>query len=228
MPITHRTRKIVGSEPMKNVVIIGANGRSAREIISRLAQQEDVALTLFLRRHHRLDGVATETMTLVEGDAHDRDSLRAALTDQDIVIVALGGEDLDITTAAVVDAAEEVGVRRIVTINAGGIYDELPEPFNTWDYQRAGATRPRNRQSADVVEQSSLEYTILRPVWLTDEAVTDVELTRKGETYKGTETSRASLGKFIADLVADPNSYIGENLGITQPGTDGDTPTAYR
>ncbi|OZE96786.1 NmrA-like family protein [Rhodococcus sp. 15-1154-1] len=213
---------------MKNVVIIGANGRSAREIISRLAQQKDVALTLFLRRPHRLDGIATDTMTLVEGDAHDRDALRTAMIDQDIVIVALGGEDLDTTTAAVVDAAEEAGVRRIVTINAGGIYDELPEPFNTWDYQRAGATRPRNRKSADVVEQSSLAHTILRPVWLTDETVTDVELTRKGEIYKGTETSRASLGKFVADIVTDPNSYVGENLGITQPGTDGDRPTAYR
>lgn len=213
---------------MKNVVIIGANGRSAREVIPRLAEQEDVALTLFLRQPHSLDDTATEGMTLIEGDAHDRDALRAALSGQDIVIVALGGTDLDETTASVVDAAEGKTVHRIIEINAGGIYDELPEPFNSWDFEHAGSTRPVNRRAADVVEQSSLGYTILRPVWLTDKDATEVELTRKGEAYKGTETSHASLGAFIAGLVADTGSYIGENLGITQPGTDGDRPAACR
>jgi nucleoside-diphosphate-sugar epimerase len=210
------------------VVIIGANGRSARELISRLAHQLNVSLTLFLRRSHRLADVATEGMTLIEGDAHDRDALRAALAGQDIVVVALGGRDLDETTAAVVDAAEQARVPRIVTINAGGIYDELPEPFNTWDDAHAGSTRPTNRRAADIVEQSSLSYTILRPVWLTDKDVTEVELTRKGEVYRGTETSRASLGAFVAGIVENPDTFADENLGISQPDTDGDRPAAYR
>ncbi|MDS2171466.1 NAD(P)H-binding protein [Nesterenkonia sp. CL21] len=213
---------------MSNVLIVGANGRSARQIIPRLAKQDDVALTLFLRNPERLSAVAPETATLVAGDAHDRDALRNALAGQHIVIVALGGSDLDETTANVVRAAEETGAGRIITINAGGVYDELPEPFNTWDYEHAGATRPVNLRAAEVVEQSSLHYTILRPVWLTDKDTTEVQLTRKGETYKGTETSRASLGAFIAGLVANPEEYVGENLGITQPGTEGDKPAAYR
>lgn len=213
---------------MKNVIIIGANGRTAREIIPRLKERDDVALTLFLRRPERITDLATEETTLIEGDAHDLEALHAALTGQDIVIVTLGGMDLDATTAAVVAAAEQTGARRIITINAGGIYDELPEPFNSWDRRMVGSTRPVNRRAADVVEQSSLDYTILRPVWLTDEDVTEVELTRKGETYKGTETSRASLGEFIAGIVAQPGTHVAENLGIGQPGTDGDRPAAYR
>lgn len=213
---------------MKNVIVIGANGRSARQVITRLSEQDDVALTLFLRRPERIADIAPEGARLVDGDAHDLEALRSALRGQDAVIVALGGADLDETTANVVRAAEQLSVPRIITINAGGIYDELPEPFNTWDFERAGKTRPINRRAADVVEQSSLEYTILRLVWLTDKDITDVQLSRKGETYRGTETSRASLGVFIAGLVSDPGSYVGENLGITQPGTDGDKPAAYR
>lgn len=213
---------------MKNVIVVGANGRTAREAIVRLTRQADVALTLFLRRPERVADLATEDMTVIAGDAHDREALRAALAGQDFVIVALGGTDLDETTANTVRAAEDAGARRIIAVNAGGIYDELPEPFNTWDAAQVGFTRPANRRAADVVEQSSLDSSILRPVWLTDDDATDIELTRRGETYRGTETSRASLGEFIAGLVAHPESHIGENLGISRPGTDGDRPAAYR
>lgn len=213
---------------MKNVAIIGANGRSAREIIPRLAAQSDVSLTLFLRDQRRLADLATHNMRIVEGDAHDRTTLDAAVAGQDIVIVALGGMDLDQTTANIVRGAEAAGVRRIITINAGGTYNELPEPFNAWDDERAGHTRPVNRMAAEVVEQSSLRYTILRPVWLTNKADTEVHVTLKGETYRGTETSRASLGEFIARIVADLESHVNENLGITQPNTDGDKPAAFR
>lgn len=189
---------------MKNVVIVGANGRSVRQIIPRLVEQVDVDLKLFARRPQRLDDVATESMALVDGDAHDQEAVRAALTGQDIVIVALGDSELARTPATVIRAAEETGVRRIIAINAGGIYDELPEPFNTWDFECAGKTRPRNLRAAKVVEQSSLHHMLLRPVLLTNEGATEVQLTRKGEAYKGTETSRASLGAFIVGLVAVP------------------------
>jgi uncharacterized protein YbjT (DUF2867 family) len=213
---------------MPNVIIIGANGRSARALIPYLVPQDDVTLTLFLRDPQRLADIDTGTATLVDGDAHDRAALAPALIGQDIVVIALGGSDLDETTALIVAAAEGAGVGRIITINAGGIYDELPEPFNSWDDERAGDTRPVNRRAAEAVEQSALQFTILRPVWLTNKSITDVELTQKGETYKGTETSRASLGLFIAGLIAHPETHIGENLGITQPNTDGDKPAAYR
>lgn len=46
--------------------------------------------------------------------------------------------------------------------------------------------------------------------------------------FKGTETSRASLGRFIAEIVENPQLYIGENIGISQPNTDDEKPAAYR
>jgi hypothetical protein len=91
-----------------------------------------------------------------------------------------------------------------------------------------GHVRPINLKAAELVERSSLSYTILRPVWLTDKPTEAFQLTKKGEIYKGTETSRASLGRFVADVVKSPELHINENLGISQPNTDGDRPAAYR
>ena len=76
-----------------------------------------------------------------------------------------------------------MGVKRLIAISAGGIYDELPEPFNSWDKQMVGYTRPTNLRTTEVIEHSPLEYTILRPVWLTDKSIEEVELTQKGEIF---------------------------------------------
>jgi uncharacterized protein YbjT (DUF2867 family) len=214
---------------MKKVTVIGANGLTAQQVILRLINQPDVQLSLFVRQASKLHIVHdNKQIKIFEGDATNMDDLRAAIQEQDIVISTLGGMDLDVKTENIVKVMLEFGVKRLIAISAGGIYDELPEPFNSWDKQMVGYTRPINLRTVEVIENSSLEYTILRPVWLTDKSIEVIELTQKGEVFKGTETSRASLGRFITDIVENPQLHIRENLGISQPDTEGDRPAAYR
>ena len=214
---------------MKKVIVIGANGLTAQQVISRLIKQPNVKLSLFVRQASKLHIVHDDKqINILEGDAINMDDLRAAIQGQDIVISTLGGMDLDVKTENIVKVVRELGVKRLIAISAGGIYDELPEPFNSWDKQVVGYTRPTNLRTAEVIEHSPLEYTILRPVWLTDKSSEEFQLTKKGEVFKGTETSRASLGRFIANIVENPQLHIRENLGISQPNTEGDRPAAYR
>ena len=77
------------------------------------------------------------------------------------------------------------------------------------------------------MEASDLEWTILRPAWLTDADEVDYELTGREETFRGTEVSRKSVAAFIAELAAHPQEHIRENLGLGKPGTDGDKPSWY-
>lgn len=213
---------------MKNVILIGANGSTSKESIPRLLEQEDVKLTLFLRRASRMQDMQSGCVNVVEGDAASLVDLTRTIRGQDIVISTLGGVDLDAKTANIVRAMKEVGARHLIVISAGGIYDELPPAFNAWDKGMVGPYRPINLKAAEVAEQSGLAYTVLRPVWLTDKPAEKFQLTRKGETFKGTETSRASIGRFVAELVKNPQRYANQNLGISQPNTDGDRPAAYR
>lgn len=214
---------------MKKVIVIGANGLTAQQVISRLIKQPNVQLSLFVRQASKLHTVHDDKqINILGGDAINMDDLRAAIQGQDIVISTLGGMDLDVKTENIVKVMRELGVKRLIAISAGGIYDELPEPFNSWDKQVVGYTRPTNLRTAEVIEHSPLEYTILRPVWLTDKSSEEFQLTKKGEVFKGTETSRASLGRFIANIVENPQLHIRENLGISQPNTEADRPAAYR
>ncbi len=83
------------------------------------------------------------------------------------------------------------------------------------------------RAAADLIEASELDYTIIRPAWLTDHDEIDYELTQRDEQFKGTEVSRQSVAAFVTDVATYPDRHSRENLGINKPGTDGDKPAFY-
>lgn len=111
---------------MKKVIVIGANGLTAQQVISRLIKQPNVQLSLFVRQASKLHTVHDDKqINIFEGDAINMDDLRAAIQGQDIVISTLGGMDLDVKTKNIVKVMRELGVKRLIAISAGGIYDEL-------------------------------------------------------------------------------------------------------
>jgi uncharacterized protein YbjT (DUF2867 family) len=78
----------------------------------------------------------------------------------------------------------------LIFVTSLGIYDELPGKFGQWNRREIGPYLPPFRRAADAIEVSGLDYTILRPAWLTDDDEMDYEITEKGEPFKGTEVSR--------------------------------------
>ncbi|MDO4915556.1 SDR family oxidoreductase [Corynebacterium sp.] len=212
---------------MTNVIVLGASGQIARHAIPMIADQAGHGdnLTLFARNASKVD--APDGARVVEGDVLDADTLGAALKGQDIVYANLAG-NLDEQARALVDAMKAAGVARLIFVDALGIYDELPEKFNTWNREAIGdEALTIYRRAADIIEASDLDYTIVRPAWLTNKDETDYELTQRDEQFKGTEVSRKAVAAFIASVVADPAAHSRANVGIDKPGTDGDKPAWY-
>lgn len=79
-----------------------------------------------------------------------------------------------------------------------------------------------------MIEDSGLDYTIIRPAWLTDQEEVDYELTKKGEVFKGTEVSRKSIADLVTKIIDTPDSFVDDSLGVNKPNTDGDKPAWYR
>jgi uncharacterized protein YbjT (DUF2867 family) len=109
-------------------------------------------------------------------------------------------------TNNIVKAMQESGVQRIIAISSIGIYNtpmqSVVQPY---------------RKSADVIEASGLDYTILRPDWFTNGNEVSYQLTPKGQPERGTAISRKSIASFIGELVDKPGTYVGENLNIAKP-----------
>ncbi len=211
----------------RQVLILGAGGQIARWVIQALANDEAIQQTLFLRHARKLHGKAPANARVMEGDVLDKAVLADAMAGQDLVYANLTGDDLDRQAKAVVAAMQTAGVKRLVFVTSLGIYDELPGKFQKWNKKMIGEELKPFRRAADAIEASGLDYTILRPAWLTDEDEVDYETTVKGETFKGTEVSRRSVADLIAKIVAKPSLHLKANLGIDKPGTDGDKPSFY-
>ena len=142
----------------------------------------------------------------------------------------LTGEDLYAQTKSVIAAMKTEGVKRLIFILSLGIYDEIPGAFGEWNNATIGEDLKPFHRSADAIEVSSLDYTIVRPAWLTDENKVDYELTRRDETrrdepFKGTVISRKSVADLIVKIIRSPDRPARSgNLGVNKPGTDGNKP----
>lgn len=208
---------------MTNVLILGASGQIARHVIAMLAGNDDVRLTLFARNTARLSDVPVNA-SVVQGDVLDAAKLKQAVKGQDIVYANLTGEDLDAQAKSVIAAVEAEGVKRLIFVLSLGIYDEVPGKFGKWNAATIGEDLKPFRRAADAVEASGLDYTIIRPAWLTDEGEVDYELTGRNELFKGTVVSRKSVADLIAKIIRSPDLYVRGNVGVNKPGTDGDKP----
>ncbi|QHM51812.1 hypothetical protein C7M41_00514 [Pediococcus acidilactici] len=127
---------------------------------------------------------------------------------------------------AVVEAMDATGVKRLVWISTLGIYDEVPGKFGEWNNSTLGSYLTRYRSAADVIEASDLDYTVVRPAWLTNHDEIEYEFTQKGEDFKGTEVSRKSIAHVVVDLIQN-NTEIKHSIGVNKPNTDGDKPSWY-
>lgn len=209
---------------MNNVLILGASGRIAQWVIKALAGDRDIRQTLLLRDPDKLTGHEPANARVVIGNVLDRKLLKNALPGQHIVYANLTGEDLDKQAVAVIAAMQAGGVKRLVFVLSLGIYDEVPGRFGEWNNAIIGEDLKPFRRAADAIEASGLDYTILRPAWLTDDDEVDYELTVRNQAFKGTVVSRRSVAGLIARVIASPGLHVGENLGINKPNSDGDKP----
>lgn len=205
---------------MTNVLILGANGRIARIAEQRLLAEAEVRLTLVLRHSERLNVVDSQRERVVEGDVTDSQLLERIMPDQDIVYANLAG-NMELLAKNIVQSMLNNQVKKLIWITGSGLYHETPEPFGSWVEQVVGhASKEDTRRAARIIESSTLQYTIIRAAYMTDDSKVDYELTQKGEIFKGTMVSRASIADLVLQIVSNPCEYARTSLGIAQPGTD--------
>ncbi|WP_206921896.1 SDR family oxidoreductase [Alicyclobacillus suci] len=194
---------------MSNVLILGANGGIARIAIDLFLNETDVQLTLYLRNSRRLRNIDSNRVRIIEGDVMDIEKLKEVMIGQDVVYANLAG-NLEPMAKNIVEAMNATGVKRLIWISSMGIYDEVPG-------EKYGSILEPYRRSATIIEESDLDYTILRPGWFTNKDEIDYETTQKGEPFKGHEVSRKSVAALVVKLATSPELEVRRSLGVNKP-----------
>jgi len=212
---------------MTKVLILGAAGQIAQLAETQFLGNTDVDLTLYLRNAQRLSDLKSDRVTLIDGDTADADKLTKAMQGQDVVYANLAGQNIKVQAETVLNAMHAAHIKRLIWISTLGIYDEVPGKFGEWNNATLGSYLTRYYSAAEVLENSDLDYTIIRPAWLTNKDEIDYETTGRHDAFKGTEVSRKSIAALVVKLATNPTESVRASLGVNKPNTDGDKPAWY-
>lgn len=174
---------------MQKILIIGATGTIGRATTALLRQNPETKLVLFSR--NATTQLKTDNKQVVmDGDALRIADLNQAMQGVDAVFLTTNGP-VDKIAQQVVVSMQHNHVKRLVEINSVGIYNEVPPEIPT-DNLRDSQILPPYRRAADIIENSDLDYLILRPGWFTEGPV-NYETTEKGKSFGGMYVSIASI-----------------------------------
>ena len=192
------------------VLILGSTGSLGKFVIDALlAKNPNINLVLYARRSSRLANYASNPrIKIVEGDVLDTAKLTQALNGVTAVYAGLAG-DLSNMANSLIRAMNAANVKRLVWISSYGIYNEAGR----------GSMPPAEYvHSAKIVEQSNLDYTIIRPQWFSNRDEIDYEITHRNEKFKNpnAQISRKSIADLVAKCIVD-NFGVKDSLGINKP-----------
>lgn len=197
------------------VLILGATGLLGSAVTEKLIQSKEHKLTLFSR--HATDKYSeSNNIAVINGDATSIDDLSKAIIGQNVIFCAVSGNELPKVAECLVETMTAKKVKRLIFTGAVGIYNEIPEEIDGDDNLDNEPAQIPNRKAADIIEASSLNYTLLRPGYLRNGDENDFVLTLKGEPAKGYITSVSSLVNFILQLISDKRLYSRESVSITK------------
>lgn len=149
------------------ILILGVAGQIARMLTNELLQQMDHSLVLYARKAQQRIKIADDHREVtVDGDFKDRDQLIGAMKDVDLVYVNYMGDEE--STEIILEVMNDAGVKRVIAASVLGIYDEVPGAFGEWNKRMiGGGNRMRSQiESARMLENSNLDYTLLPLTWL--------------------------------------------------------------
>jgi len=195
------------------ILILGSTGGTGRELV-RQGLDRGYTVTAFARRPEALD-LDHENLVKAAGDILDKGSLEAAIMNQDAVLSALGVNAFRQTTVLsdgtknIIQAMEQYDVVRFIVETAIGVGQSKQQlspvlRFLMLSIFLRNVYIDKERQE-EVIKESDLDWTIVRPAGLTDN-----ELTKE---YKVTEPtasapvwakiSRADVAHFMLNQIEE-------------------------
>lgn len=197
-----------------NITVFGATGNIGHLLVEQaLAAGHDI--TAFTRDAARVTS-RHDRLQVVEGDVTDPAACLPAVKDADAVVVTLGagrkGEVREAGTSAVVAAMKQAGGGRLVCQSTLGVGSSRPNLDLLWKYVMFGALlRPAyadHVRQERVVEDSPLEWTIVRPAAFADQSPGPVRHGFAGsESGLKLKIGRADVAAFLLAQV-DDSTYL--------------------
>ena len=199
---------------MTNVLIIGATGIIGQKVTKQLLDETDDYLTL-LARNTNILSIDDKREREVHGDVLDDKVLNQALDGNDIVLMATDS-NLGLSVQRVIDGMMAKKIKRLIFITSMGLYNEIPVTDGASGNLAQDALLQPYRTAVELIEDSDLNYTILRATRLDAGKDVNYDLVDKGENPTSEDVSYDSVVDYAVRLVNDGKLESHKNVEISR------------
>ena len=203
-----------------NILILGATGRVGSQIVT-YALHDRHHVTVLVRTPEKIQ-INNENLTIIQGNVLNKDDIVRAMHGIDVVISALntdGATTLSESMPLIIEAMENEGIKRIITIGTAGILQSRTTP-NLLRYQSSESKQKSTRAAEehhkvyDLLKQSTLEWTIVCPTYLPDgERLGKYRVERNFLPEVVVKISCTDTAEFTFSQIKS-NDYIKSRVGI--------------
>ncbi|UUZ83706.1 SDR family oxidoreductase [Paenibacillus sp. P26] len=203
-----------------NILVLGATGRVGSQIVT-FALHDTHHVTVFVRTPEKIQ-INNENLTTIQGNVLNKDDIVRAMHGIDVVISALntgGTTTLSESMPLIIEAMENEGIKRIITIGTAGILQSRTTP-NSLRYQSSESKQKSTRAAKehhkvyDMLKRSTLEWTIVCPTYLpAGKRVGIYRIDRNFLPEGGAEISVPDTAEFTFKQI-NATDYIKSRVGI--------------
>ena len=201
------------------IIVFGATGGVGKNVVTQ-ALQNGMKVTAFVRTPSKLD-INHENLTIKQGDAFNQEEVSAAIAGQDAVISCLGSNqgmkkstEIQEMTKNIVNGMKEQKVDRIIYTASAGIHKEIPGLSGKAVMLMLKNPLKDHRAAVDYIQANGLNYTIVRPMGLTDQPFTGKYRESAASVPDKSRTiPRADVAHFIVKALED-TKYDGTSIGL--------------
>jgi len=201
-----------------NLLILGATGRTGRLVVEH-ALAAGHTVTALVRSPEKLT-IRNSNLRVVPGKATDATDVARALEGGDAVLSTLGGSGSVIadSTRAIVEAAHQTGVRRVVVLSSFFVErDRLGAVPRLLTWIAMGSVIKDKSAGEQLLRQSGLDWTIIYASVLKDGPVSgSVEVLPEGAKRRISDRiSRSDVAEWMVQA-ATSSQLSRRSVGITE------------
>jgi putative NADH-flavin reductase len=200
-------------------LLLGATGGVGKHLLAQALERGD-EVTVLVRNPTKLQPQDAR-VKVIQGDVFNKDDVMQAVAGQEAVVSCLNtsrgiheSDELQRMIANVVAAMTAHGVKRIVYCASAGIYNEMPGEMGKKAMEVLRHPLYDHAQAVAAIKAANLDFTIARPLGLTDAPLTgQYQEALEGVPSGGYTITRADVAHFMLKALHD-DSYIGTSPAL--------------
>ncbi len=196
-----------------NVLLLGLDSQIGQATREYLLNNTNEHVTIFGKDPDK-SSYDQDRQKVIKGSIDNEQELDSAMLGQDVVVVTLC-KDVDKKLKKIIASMNRNDVKRIIFVGYMGPYETKPTATTCKKDATYRNLKPF-AQAHKELENSDLDYTIIRSNWVTSGPV-NYEISIEGMPFIEQDVSLETIANLIARLTRQEHLYERQSIGVTTP-----------